>query len=164
MTKCNAVMAFIDRFLRGQLLFIINLSVYHSGLLLYPFPVSEGRKKSILEAVGHCSIVCSHAIFMITAILLNSQNSHYIENKLQSLHVCIACKHVKQIRGSINTQSDSFMLIRCVGFMFRDYCFRDMAIQGAEVSFMLLKSVQETETYEECCDTFTIGESDCICY
>lgn len=109
-------------------------------------------------------IVCSHAIFMITAILLNSQNSHYIENKLQSLHVCIACKHVKYIRGSINTQSDSFMLIRCVGFMFRDYCFRDMAIQGAEVSFMLLKSVQETETYEECCDTFTIGESDCICY
>lgn len=70
MTKCNAVMAFIDRFLRGQLLFIINLSVYHSGLLLYPFPVSEGRKKSILEAVGHCSIVCSHAIFMITAILI----------------------------------------------------------------------------------------------
>lgn len=58
MTKCNAVMAFIDRFLRGQLLFIINLSVYHSGLLLYPFPVSEGRKKSILEAVGHCSINC----------------------------------------------------------------------------------------------------------
>lgn len=36
--------------------------------------------------------------------------------------------------------------------------------RGTKVSFMLLKSVQERETYEECCDAFTIGESDCICY
>lgn len=42
-------------------------------------------------AVSHCSIDCSHAIFMIMAILLNSSNFHHIKNKLQSrmyaLHV-----------------------------------------------------------------------------
>lgn len=142
----------------------LSTYLYHSGLLLYPFPVSEGRKKINTGPVSHCSIVCSHAIFMIMAILLNSQNFHHIKNKLQSLHVCVACKLVKQIRGSINTQSDCFMLIQCVGFTFRDYCFRDVAIQGTKVSFMLVKSVQKRETYEECCDAFTIRESDCVCY